>query len=66
VEAIALLLQEMGEQPAVCQSLVDCVRLNNEALKMEVGGKKVLWQGPGGHPAWYFGDSIDSEGKTVS
>mmetsp|Transcript_1700 Transcript_1700/g.3330 ORF Transcript_1700/g.3330 Transcript_1700/m.3330 type:complete len:490 (-) Transcript_1700:140-1609(-) len=32
VEAIALLLQEFGEPQEVCDALVDCVRINNQAM----------------------------------
>ena len=59
VEAIALLLQEMGERPQICASLIDCVKLNNNALKPTQGhgarGKDLYEHGPHmKHPAWYL------------
>ena len=59
VEAIALMLQEMGERPQICKSLIDCVKLNNAALNPIQGcgarGRDLYQHGPHmKHPAWYF------------
>ena len=59
VEAISLLLQEMGECSEVCSSLIECVKINNAALKPVQGlgarGKNMYMHGKYmKHPAWYF------------
>eukprot|EP00959_Pyramimonas_sp_CCMP1952_P178299 3727126-Pyramimonas_sp.AAC.1 len=61
VEAVALLLQHLGETQPNCNALVEYVELNNRALKGAVIKRekdKVLYNGPGGNPAWYFGRRV--------
>mmetsp|Transcript_30210 Transcript_30210/g.65990 ORF Transcript_30210/g.65990 Transcript_30210/m.65990 type:complete len:276 (+) Transcript_30210:80-907(+) len=61
VEAVALLLQHLGENQENCDALVEYVKLNNRALRGAVIKRekdKVLYQGPGGNPAWYFGRRV--------
>jgi DTW domain-containing protein YfiP len=58
VEAVALLLQHLGEEQTNCDALVDYVKLNNRALKGAVVKREkdlCLYEGPGANPAWYFG-----------
>ena len=61
VEAVALLLQHLGENQENCDALVEYVKLNNRALRGAVIKRekdKVLYKGPGGNPAWYFGRRV--------
>jgi len=54
IEAVSLLLQEMGEQDGVCRALIDYVKINNQALRPKK--KSHLYETGRGkfHPAWYF------------
>ena len=55
VEAIALLLQELGENDAVCRSLIAYILVNNQALRPNKIKSSLYETGPGKfHPAWYF------------
>ena len=54
IEAVALLLQEMGESESVCKGLISAVVVNNNALRPKKIGN--LYETGRGkfHPAWYF------------
>ncbi|KAK3238668.1 hypothetical protein CYMTET_51332 [Cymbomonas tetramitiformis] len=58
VEALALFLQEYGEHPSVCSTLVEYIKLNNKALRGKVAAVASLYASEGGHPAWYFGRKV--------
>ena len=58
VEATALFLSNFGEDNLMCDNLVECVRMNNEALKGKVicGNKmEIYYSKSSRNPAWYYG-----------
>ena len=40
VEALALFLAECGEREEVCEGMVECIRVNNAAIKMEFSNRE--------------------------
>jgi len=58
VEATALFLSLCGEQERTCEAMVECVRINNAALRPEAKTEplhKALYTDDVPHPAWYLG-----------
>jgi len=56
-EACTLSDEVASAAAEACTEVVsEAIQLNNRAL-MPLG-KKVFWQGDGGHPAWYFGEKL--------
>jgi len=55
IEAVALLLQELGEKDTTCKALINGVLINNQALRPPQT-KTILYETGRGkfHPAWYF------------
>jgi DTW domain-containing protein YfiP len=55
IEAVSLLLQELGEDDQVCKSLINAVLINNQALRPKKTNNILYETGRGKfHPAWYF------------
>ena len=54
IEAVALLLQELGEQETVCKALIAAVVINNHALRPKKNGNLYKYGKGMYHPAWYF------------
>ena len=59
VEALAVLLKDVGESTEVYEALIDLVELNNRALRYESASPSLYHVTPAGkHPAWYYGDMV--------
>lgn len=61
VEATALFLSHCGESVESTNSLIECVRINNIALRHGISNhlkddQRPLYSRDAKHPAWYFGD----------
>jgi hypothetical protein len=58
VEATALFLSLCGEAEATCEAMVECVRINNAALRPEAKPQppnRRFYSEDAPHPAWYLG-----------
>lgn len=69
VEATALFLSLCGEAEITCDAMVNCVRINNEALKPGSKSSRVntgLYADNLPHPAWYLGINMVGDVGDVS
>jgi len=57
IEALALFLNQIGEDPNSCNRLISCVEMNNRALRGKITARKqqkIYYSKLDRHPAWYF------------